>query len=335
MPKRPIDLKRDAAGSIQVGAGDDPSRVTGMFPIGDHLHIIKEGGIYEIKLADQIDPDRTNIDVPNTQQRVLSYGSSSELVGRTLLTAKELFNDSYLPKSFDHKEALRLSFEALKDLAVMAELESKLLEDQQAALATVEEQGRGRSLALPSVANMAARCKDFIQKCDHSLQSLLSIIRLFYGRDAGKKWYEGFSDMVSHLYGPDDPFAKFLAAALPFLQFVRNTRNCVEHPKENERLVINDFSIGSDGLIVLPGIEIIHLRTPHPPISAAEFMHRVNQNVIEIHELTIVYICSKQVQPIGGFATQVVELPRDKRRQSHVRYSYGIYGEDGRVIRAS
>jgi hypothetical protein len=69
--KRPIDRMREAAGKMDVGTPDDPTAITGLFPIGDTLYVIKEKGIYEIQFADAIDPKRTNIHVPNTQQRVL------------------------------------------------------------------------------------------------------------------------------------------------------------------------------------------------------------------------------------------------------------------------
>lgn len=113
---------------MEIGTPDDQSAITAIFPIGDDLYAVKERGIYEVRLADRIDPNRTNIAMPNTQQRVLNYGSDAPVVGRTLLTAKELFNPNAQ---------------------------------------------KGGGVALPAVGNIAARCNDFVQKADHSLQSLL------------------------------------------------------------------------------------------------------------------------------------------------------------------
>src|SRR5262249_48672961 len=61
MTKRPIDRKRDAGGAMEIGVPDDQSAITAIFPIGDDLYVVKERGIYEVKLADRIDPNRTNI----------------------------------------------------------------------------------------------------------------------------------------------------------------------------------------------------------------------------------------------------------------------------------
>lgn len=56
--KRPVDCLRDGAGSLEVKIPDDNSAITGMITFGDRLLSVKEKGIYEIKLADQIDPER-------------------------------------------------------------------------------------------------------------------------------------------------------------------------------------------------------------------------------------------------------------------------------------
>jgi len=120
--KRPIDRIRDAAGMMQVGTTDDASAIKETFAIGGVLHIIKEKGIYVCKLADQIDPARTNPNIPNVQQRVLFYGTDSPLVRQTLLTAKKLFNPSDLPDTIDCDKALLLALQSLHDLASMQDI---------------------------------------------------------------------------------------------------------------------------------------------------------------------------------------------------------------------
>jgi len=84
--KRPIDSLRDSAMSMEIGPSG--GRITEMVEIGERLHTVKTDSIYRIMLADEIDPGRTNINVPNSQQKVLDYGSDSPFVAKTLLTAK-------------------------------------------------------------------------------------------------------------------------------------------------------------------------------------------------------------------------------------------------------
>ena len=62
---------------MDVGIPDDPSPLKQVFAVGGCILAIKEKGIYAIKLADDIDPGRTNPEVPNAQQRLLAYGADS------------------------------------------------------------------------------------------------------------------------------------------------------------------------------------------------------------------------------------------------------------------
>ncbi|WP_144441538.1 hypothetical protein [Bradyrhizobium sp. CCGE-LA001] len=80
--------------------------------IGERLHTVKTDSIYRILLADEIDPDRTNINVPNSQQKVLDYGSDSPLVAKTLLTGKQLFEKGFLGPNFESTKVIELSFDS-------------------------------------------------------------------------------------------------------------------------------------------------------------------------------------------------------------------------------
>lgn len=55
---RPIDKLRNGAGSFDLTTSDDHSEITGLMKIGGRLLIVRGKGIYEIKLADQVDPER-------------------------------------------------------------------------------------------------------------------------------------------------------------------------------------------------------------------------------------------------------------------------------------
>jgi hypothetical protein len=312
---------------MNVGAADDPSAITDMIPIRNILHIIKENGIYACQLADNIDPSRTNPHVPNVQQRVLTLGSDSELAGRTLLTANALFREHHFLPSFDHEAGVALAFDALKELAAMQELKLQF----ESALAVTELEDRrekDRSVVLPSAGNVPGLCKPFIQKADHVLQAMFGIVKLFYGKHAGKAWFESFAQLIVRQYGPDDQFSKFMADVLPFLKFIRNARNCVEHPTPSQRVVITDFVLNREMEIVPPTIEVIHSKSNQPAIPVAKFMAAIIDQASGIFELMVAFLCAKHVQSFAGFALAVVELPEDRRRQRHVRYSYAMHDGD-------
>jgi hypothetical protein len=63
-----------------ISTPDDNSAISEMIFTGERLLIVKGKGIYEVKLADQVDPGRTNIATSNTVQRVLPYGADDSIV---------------------------------------------------------------------------------------------------------------------------------------------------------------------------------------------------------------------------------------------------------------
>ena len=200
--KRPIDIQRDSAGHLDVGTPDDESAITDVFSIGGSLYVIKEKGIYQVKLADEIDPKRTNPKVPNTHQRILAYGSDNEIVGHIFLTAKHLFDPAYLGRSFDHERALALTFDALKDLLAMHEILMSIEEAEARAKASYSaSRGKGGALGLPSVGDLTPQGKSYIQKAHHALKALLAIVKVFYGTNAASARFQALAKLAEDRYG--------------------------------------------------------------------------------------------------------------------------------------
>ncbi len=85
--QQPIDKLRNSAFSIEIHTPEDESTISEMISTGDQLFVVKGKGIYEVKLADQVDPDRTNIHVPNTVQKIIPYGADEPWIGSVVLTA--------------------------------------------------------------------------------------------------------------------------------------------------------------------------------------------------------------------------------------------------------
>jgi hypothetical protein len=57
--KRPIDRHRDSGKSMEVGTPEEGA-ITEMISLRNTLFIVKKRAIYTVKLADQIDPARSN-----------------------------------------------------------------------------------------------------------------------------------------------------------------------------------------------------------------------------------------------------------------------------------
>ena len=242
MNDRPIDKVRNAGLSMILPA--DTGGITHMGEINGALHIIGGSAIYRVQLADDIDSKRTNIAIPNTHQKVPPYGTEFPYVRQTLMTARRLFRDNVLGPAFGYKTGINLSFEALQDLAAMHDIRrdvgarfDKIAEDLENL--SVDR----RSMTLPSMGDVRGETKAFLQKADHVAVALFNIAKIFYGDEIGPRWFASLHKLASEKYGDNDGFTKFLKAALPFLQFVRNARNAVEHPDQAKSVKVTDISL--------------------------------------------------------------------------------------------
>lgn len=127
-PKRPIDLQRESAFSITLRAADDKSPSVAMFD--SQLCSVTSHGVYGLRLADQIDPGRTNAAVRHSDQRLLKIGADNPIVSGILLTAERLFDHAYLGSAFEKPRALSLAFQLTREVAAAAALSEKLQRDQ-------------------------------------------------------------------------------------------------------------------------------------------------------------------------------------------------------------
>jgi hypothetical protein len=319
--KRLVDIKRESAKTLTLNFEDDGTPIKEIFTLDHTLVLITHKGVYEARLTDHIDPKRGNSHLPfMVQQRVLEIGIDSELIGRILLTAKNLFREGegFFPSSIDLKRAMSLAYEILKEMYVMDAVTKQYKRDEERAI-EIAKNSKG-SFAIPSIGDVKSRCKTFFQKGDHACQALWDIARLFYPELKEKGHLKTLHNFITGKYGDDDDFAKFLERALPFLKMVRNGRDCLDHRQKG--VIVTDFALHSNGKITSPAIEIKFRGTSQPPIPVADCMSLTVQSMLNVVEDFMAFLCSKHAQPLGGFSIQVGIIPEDRRRSKFIRYGY-------------
>jgi hypothetical protein len=317
---------RDGALTMQVGNEND-GPISGMVSVANiDMYIIKKYAIYRTFLADEIDPERTNSNIPNGYQKIVSQGSESETVARSFLTANVLFNSNQFDGEIDLKRVMDLSIVVMKELLAARTIERDLITEQERALSAFQ-QPKQRSLALPSVEGLNESLKTFVQKIEHATQAIFAFTQQFYGHR--EKMWNGFETEIQQRYGASDEFSKFVGSMTPFMVFIRNLRNCVEHPKDAQRVVIEDFAITADGTLTTPTVEVVHAATPQPKMEVSSFLPQVAGQILDIFEVLMIHLASKHIAPFGKFEKTVGFLPPDQiAADSKVRASYFIFFND-------
>lgn len=320
--KSKIDQIRESAGSFEINTPDDDSDIAEMISVGERLLIVKGKGIFEVKLADQIDPVRTNINTPNTVQKIIPFGADHPWVGKVILTPNKLFNKEFLENHINCSEAMVRIFNIAEDVAALHELEIKFQKDLLSATKGYDLQiKKDRSVIIPAINNVEVRCNEFLQKADHALAELFKIINIFFP-DVRKGGWDSLKKKIEE--GPKgvDNFKEFLDNSVPFLHLVRNARNCVEHPLGHMKIVATDFSVGLQSNLLPPLLEIIHPKTPFESTPVTDFFQFIYSNIIEIIELMIVFICARNIKSTSRLPILVSLLPEVDRRSPNVRYGY-------------
>ena len=327
--KRPIDRKRESGGMAEIGTKDDGA-ILEMPKIGERLIVIKEKSIYEFMMADDIDPERTNINLPNNIHKlIINQGTESELVSRTFLTAKTLIKSEYFTNNINTTKALSLSLDLLQEMAVLEkEIDDYLDKEREVSDEYEEKRNKPVSYSIPSIGDIETRCKTIFQKADHVEQIMIEIITLFYPNDGLKKQsqFPNFYDILKSKYGENDPFPKFVNTTLDFMKKIRAFRNAFDHRLNTAKVF--DFELQIDSNVLSPTIELNHKDSKLKRQSLSEFLKIIIPNLIFIFENTIAYMSNKTFTP-NLMAQGIREIPENKRRYKHVKYCFWAPLGDG------
>lgn len=328
--KRPIDRKRESAGMADIGTKEDGA-IQQMIKIGGRLIILKEKSIYEFTMADDVDPERTNIKLPNNIHKlIIDQGSESEMVSRVFLTANILFNKGKFETGIDTEKALTLTLDLIQELSILeTEIQSYLDKEREVSEDYEAKRNQPVSYSIPSIGNAKNRCTTIFQKADHIEQTLMKIITIFYPNDGltQQSHFPKLYDIIKDKYGEKDSFTEFLNQILDFMKIIRNLRNALDHQLKG--VEVYDFELEPNSDVLAPSIELDFKGSKLERQSLSEFLKILMPNFIYICEFTIVHLAGRNFIPTI-MQQAVKEIPEDKRRNKFVKYSFwSNMGEGG------
>ncbi len=328
--KKPIDRIRDSSGHADIVTLEEGAIIE-MKKIGGRLLIIKERAIYEMVMADTIDPERTNINLPTTIHKlIIDKGTESETVSRTLLTAMTLFRPEYISNTVDCPKVIGLTIDLLSEISILEkEIKEYLFAEKTASDEYEERRNQKVSYKLPSVVSLESKCKTIFQKTYHIEQTLIDIIVKFYPNLGLSKQshFPSFYEKLKEKFGEADPFVKFIKKTVYFMQVILELRNGFDHRLEHTKVF--DFELQTDGNIIAPTIQLNHKKIKLERTSLNDFLEITIKNILDIIELTFAYLAGKNVRT-GGMPYQIRQIPEDKRRNKFVKYSFWTQiGDEG------
>jgi hypothetical protein len=168
-----------------------------------------------------------------------------------------------------------------------------------------------------------------MSKADKSKDTLLAIFCLQFLPDAESKIrLDDLDKAVETALQTESQLVAAWKEIARYFGLVRNMRNVCEHPKENYRVVVTDFSMQPGGQVNPPLVEIQHPDTPVRTLPVAEFLEFIRDTMLEHSESILAFMRFAVLLKHNPFGESVAEFPEEERRHKFVRY-YRAINVDG------
>lgn len=319
--KHAIDQRRESAFSMDI-RGDDQSPIFDFLSTAHALYAIKSDGVFKIQLADDIDPDRTNPNIPNLSQQVLSAGSDAPIVATVLLTAKTLFDAKNAQVDPFVSELFELSLRLTRHLVELDQIISRVAEEIYRKHADFSDKTMAPyAFSLPSIPGLNAEIHNILTRADKSKDAILDLMRLqFLSTNINSRDLNHLSAAIRDAVQTEPNLIEVWDGMQHYFMLVRNMRNTSEHPKVGGRIILSDFAMQPDGSVSPPSIEVQHPMTPIRPVPVTEFLTFVAISLLNHAETALAFIKMASLLRDNPFGEIVAALPPEQRRNQHVRF---------------
>jgi len=328
--KREIDRQREAAFSLEVGGDDDKSGIKEVISTSYRLYTLTEQAVYSVQLADDIDPERTNPNIPNLSQKVISAGYGDEIVGKVLMTAMMLFHENNSQTSQLHDDLFEVTVELTKHNIELRSMVASLAEE----ISSEEEKfcsgkQKVKSFYIPSITDLETKLHGIVVKLDKTKDCIMKLYQIHFLPGCSERpQFDKYRQALKDIPEMKGDFLSAWDEKVKFLKFVREARNCSEHPRAGHQLLIKNFQIQPDGSVNPPLIEVEHKDTPFGLLTVIEFIEFLRNTVLSYSELSYVLIKSIKLLESNPLNERVSEMPEEARRHPFVRF-YRTLNFDG------
>lgn len=310
---RLVQARRKQAGSAEIPK--ELGKIVAMLPCEPSLYLIADKGVVKLVTANAIDPEQTNINLPNFIQSVdLHYGSDDLIIQRTMCLAAQLFDETHLPLKFDRSGAISVILSAAKELASVSDV-IRDLGANEAAQRIRAENGELKLDLIPHTINLKGKMDQGIASLRRVVIDVGQLCRMFFPKIKDNDLATAALSRAVEK-GDDEQTKRFVRHALDVMRALNDHRNAMIHPDDQKSVTYTDFSLRPDGNLVCPTIEIRHPRSALKREDAAAYLASAVGNASLVFEGIAALLCELNVRQFAnGFVTHVVRLSENELRQ--------------------
>jgi hypothetical protein len=331
--RRIIDRQRESALTLEVG-GEDGSPITDLLSTKDGLYVLKANGVYQVKLADDIDPERTNPDIPTLSQQVISAGTDHPIISTILLTTKYLFDtnnsqvDEFVAELFDYAISL-----TKKLIDIDQSIEKIIADTDKERVSFSAKELSPRNFSIPSVAGLDSRVHEIFMNTNKIREVIIESIKLTFEQGHSQIRLDQLSSVAKEAMQGEPQLVRGIEEIFQFLTLIRNIRNASEHPKKENRLIVTNFSLQPTGVLDSPLIELQHPTTPMNRSPLSDFLRGFIAVLVENIEITLAILKFARLMKHNPFGETVAEFSFEQRRHPNVRFYRAIhFGGELRIL---
>lgn len=320
--------RRNEGGMLKIGEEGD-GNLSEMIPFEDFgMVVVTRKSVWRIMLADNIDPQRNNANIPrHIQERLLSYGSDDAIVGRTLLQGKELLLAGHLPNTINKQQTMQLVLSFSKELAAMSDEIKKLSDEYK----EIQERFNGsirddESYVLPTLKNIERRAKELIQNIDHMGGIVIDIMKVFPIEIPQKNPLGKLIEQTQQKFGNEHLITKAISELKEKMGWLRFLRSDMEHPDATGLVTFENYKMNDLGKIEQPLIRHTRQNSPFQSIDLIQFVVESQGDIIDLFETTIVLLSDFYAEDFAGDKVFVRNLTDQERTEvnPHMNYRYDI-----------
>jgi len=261
--------RRARAGSAQIPKSHPDETIVAMESFFDTLFLFSQHNIFRVRMADDVDPDVTEANVPWVVNAYLSIGTTHELIAASFGTLKEFTRVGFVRAA--HKEKM---LSLLMEFAVCAaEMEFARHTYQTEVKVMMDDEHAGYSIAgsaaqIPRISSFEVCFSIFFSSAKRAVGKLMAILEWaagfpikngthidkFCNRLKASKKHKKFHELVSRI----EPFTNGVA-------LLNELRNAFEHPTSQRNVLLQNIALTPKGQLMMPTFTLNHDQNILPP----------------------------------------------------------------------
>lgn len=326
-------FRRRSEGGIFQISNEEGDNMSAMISMDDEMLIVSRKGVHTFATEDSIDPNRTNSNVRRQKQTILPYGSDDPLIGRTLQQAEVLLGkNSPMQAKIDSMEAIRIALSFIQEMASLRNISREYSELEELKNSQIKIDSDG-ALSLPSISDVKQQAKKFILGANHASRSIMDLAKLFYPdlrNDESKKWNVDLYERIYKERGKSDQATVFMGQLSLKMWQLRDIRNAIEHEKEDDKVIIRNYTQTAESKVRPPSIQYLNSKMPLNEMGLSQFMLETVEDLIIAFEMLMVHMCNNSSgngHSPGDIIMGVTEVPEETRgdHEKHVGFRYAMF----------